>query len=181
MENLKVAHDGTVRDASNRVVQFLYGDDGVDAVHIVRLPIPPLCEPWDLDDYSIDFKVLMALREERERAVDALAYLQEWSKEHQETLVSCPVDVAVLYERARMLSGPKVQHESLERILEAVQELLDVVDIHLFKQFLSLFLQTKNLIKLNTTFFQWFVETVQERFERSKIQAGEMVGVSSYY
>jgi DNA-directed RNA polymerase subunit A' len=30
MQDLKVNNDFTVRDASNKIVQFVYGEDGVD-------------------------------------------------------------------------------------------------------------------------------------------------------
>ena len=30
MQDLKVEYDGTVRDASKKIIQFRYGDDGVD-------------------------------------------------------------------------------------------------------------------------------------------------------
>jgi DNA-directed RNA polymerase subunit A' len=30
MQDLKVEYDGTVRDASSRIVQFAYGEDGLD-------------------------------------------------------------------------------------------------------------------------------------------------------
>ena len=30
MQDLKVEYDGTVRDASKKIVQFLYGEDGLD-------------------------------------------------------------------------------------------------------------------------------------------------------
>ena len=30
MQDLKVEYDGTVRDASKRIIQFRYGEDGVD-------------------------------------------------------------------------------------------------------------------------------------------------------
>ena len=177
MENLNIAYDGTVRDASGRVVQFRYGDDGVDAVNIVRLKPPVLCEEWSVAHF--DHSLQLALIEERERTVKADAYLKAWKKEHGEKLVSCPVDVAVLYERARSMSGNRFQHESLEILLKRVQGILSAIDVELFEQFLALFLQTKNLIKLSATFSKWFLDTIQERFERSKIHPGEMVGVSS--
>ena len=34
MESLTVRYDGTVRDANNRVIQFLYGEDGMDSVYV---------------------------------------------------------------------------------------------------------------------------------------------------
>ena len=30
MQDLKVEQDGTVRDASNKIIQFAYGEDGID-------------------------------------------------------------------------------------------------------------------------------------------------------
>ena len=175
MENLKVAYDGTVRDASDRIVQFQYGDDGVDAVHIVRLEIPPLQDEWIVDD--MDYKCQVILRTERTQCLDSDSYLRLWSQRHKEKLVSCPVDVAVLYERARMLSGNRFTPASIEYLWNSVQKLLAKIDIDLFGHFLILFLQTKNLLKLSTTFADWFIGVIEERFDRCKINPGEMVGV----
>ena len=30
MQDLKVSYDGSVRDAQNRIIQFSYGEDGID-------------------------------------------------------------------------------------------------------------------------------------------------------
>jgi DNA-directed RNA polymerase subunit A' len=35
LQDLKVAYDGTVRDASDNIVQFIYGDDGKDVVRYI--------------------------------------------------------------------------------------------------------------------------------------------------
>lgn len=170
-----MAYDGTVRDASDRIVQFKYGDDGVDAVHIVRLKIPPLQEEWIVDDMEYARQVM--LRTERQQCLESDSYLKVWSKRHGEDLVSCPVDVAVLYERARMMSGNKFEPASVESLWDSVQKLLAKIDIDLFGHFLVLFLQTKNLLKLSTTFADWFLGIIEERFDRCKINPGEMVGV----
>lgn len=42
MEDLKIATDNTVRNESGQIVQFLYGEDGFDPVHIERQSIPTL-------------------------------------------------------------------------------------------------------------------------------------------
>lgn len=42
MEDLKIATDNTVRNESGQIVQFLYGEDGFDPVHIERQTIPTL-------------------------------------------------------------------------------------------------------------------------------------------
>lgn len=176
MENLKVAYDGTVRDASDRILQFNYGDDGFDGVHIVRLKVPPLQDEWDLQNRDVAEAVL--LRKERVQCVEADSYLRLWSKEHGETLVSCPVDVESLYEKARMMSGNQFKPASVNWLWNRVQELLSKVDVHLFSQFLTLFLQTKNLLKVSTTFAEWFLDVIEESYCKAKVHPGEMVGVS---
>ena len=42
MEDLKIATDYTVRNESGQIVQFLYGEDGFDPIHIERQTIPTL-------------------------------------------------------------------------------------------------------------------------------------------
>lgn len=42
MEDLKIATDNTVRNESGQIVQFLYGEDGFDPIHIERQTIPTL-------------------------------------------------------------------------------------------------------------------------------------------
>ena len=34
LEDVVVKYDGTVRDGYNNIIQFLYGEDGIDATHI---------------------------------------------------------------------------------------------------------------------------------------------------
>ena len=43
LEDLKVEYDGTVRDASERIVQFVYGDDGIDVskMHLKENQVSP--------------------------------------------------------------------------------------------------------------------------------------------
>jgi len=42
MEDLIIKYDNTVRDSNNNIVQFVYGDDGVDAVHMEWNTFPTL-------------------------------------------------------------------------------------------------------------------------------------------
>lgn len=54
MENVAIAHDGTVRDGAGHVLQFVYGDDGYDGAKVYRdrdrattLPfMPALLDKW---------------------------------------------------------------------------------------------------------------------------------------
>ena len=44
MEDLKVSYDITVRNASNGIVQFQYGDDGIDSIYVESIMIGDICE-----------------------------------------------------------------------------------------------------------------------------------------
>lgn len=46
MEDHRVCYDGTVRDAQERVLSFLYGGDGMDASRLERIQVPCLREGW---------------------------------------------------------------------------------------------------------------------------------------
>ena len=53
MEDLKVNYDFTVRTASGKVVQFLYGNDGMDATYIESVPL--LINKLDIEDIYKDY------------------------------------------------------------------------------------------------------------------------------
>ena len=36
LEDIMVKYDGTVRDSANNIIQFLYGEDGMNAEYIER-------------------------------------------------------------------------------------------------------------------------------------------------
>ncbi|GAX86135.1 hypothetical protein CEUSTIGMA_g13548.t1 [Chlamydomonas eustigma] len=42
MEDFKIAHDGTVRNAAGCIVQYMYGEDGMDPIRIERQKLPTL-------------------------------------------------------------------------------------------------------------------------------------------
>lgn len=51
MEDCKVFHDGTVRNAAGAIVQFLYGEDGMDATKIESQEVPyVLMDPLRMQD-----------------------------------------------------------------------------------------------------------------------------------
>ena len=45
MEDLKVGYDITVRNAAEGIIQFLYGDDGIDSIKIESIMIDTISEP----------------------------------------------------------------------------------------------------------------------------------------
>ena len=64
MEDLMVYYDGTVRNSRGQIVQFLYGEDGMDSRWIEDQSIPTLHMnlqkmtekyKWDLSDYRLEY------------------------------------------------------------------------------------------------------------------------------
>lgn len=54
MEDCKVNQDGSVRNATGSIIQFLYGDDGMDASKIEAQPVPYAC--MDLEQMLSEYK-----------------------------------------------------------------------------------------------------------------------------
>ena len=83
MEDLVVQHDGSVRDANMNIVQYHYGEDGVNATKLEgqNLPLGKLTEldvrkQFGLQD--VDFSTIMQPGVEREEdADDLLRYVEE--------------------------------------------------------------------------------------------------------
>jgi DNA-directed RNA polymerase II subunit RPB1 len=175
MENFKVMYDDTVRDASGDIVQFNYGDDGFDAVHIVRLKIPEVLET--MSRWELEYEDEMAVVREMDMLEKAVQYFEWWKHESGEELVSCPVDVEALFERAKILSVGSSNPLSLNTIWTRCWNLTSTISNELFKNYLILFLQLKRMTELNEVFFKWFLNTIWETYEKAKVQPGEMVGV----
>jgi len=175
MENFKVEFDDTVRDASQNIIQFQYGDDGFDAVKIVRLKIPSVLPSYDR--YTMDYDDKMAVVREMETVELASHYFEWWKNEIKEELVSCPVDVDSLFEKAKILSEGKSMKMSLNDLWNRCCELISTIDNELFKNYLILFFQMRRMTELNDTLFEWFMEQIKYTYDRAKVHPGEMVGV----
>ena len=177
MENFKVAYDTTVRDADGSIVQFKYGDDGYDAVSVVRLPIPEILEPYKR--WGFDHDDEMAIIREIDNLESASNYLNWWKTEHGEFLVPCPVDVESLFERAKIMSSGGSLSISFNIVWKRCWELISKISNELFRNYLLLFLQVRRMRELTEELFDLFLNSVEDTIERSKISPGEMVGILS--
>lgn len=177
MENFKVMFDETVRDASGNIIQFQYGDDGFDAVNIVRLKIPSVLPL--IDRYTLEYADEMALIREMDNVERAVQYLEWWKQETGESLVSCPMDVEALFERAIMLSEGSRMTIHINDIWTRCWEFISSVSNELLQNYLILFLQVSRMQMLSNTFFLWFIDSLTEKYDRAKVHPGEMVGVLS--
>ena len=175
MENFKVQYDQTVRDASGNIIQFMYGDDGFDAVNIVRLKIPLLLEP--LNRYALNYKDEIAVLREKGLIKKAVIYLTQWKADKGEQLVSCPVDFEAMFERAKILSEGQTLQLSVNTIWTRCWNFISKIKNELLYHYLVLFLQIRRMMELNDVFFEWFLKSAEEIYNRALVAPGEMVGV----
>ena len=175
MENFKVAYDSTIRDANGSIVQFQYGDDGYDATHVVRLAVPAITTPYNRHEFQHDDD--MAIIREIDSVDRSSKYFEQWRSEHGETLVACPMDVEAIFERAKILSEGGSLQLPFHIIWNRCFKLISMIENELFQNYLILFLQVRRMRELTEVFFSWFMETIQEKYEHSAVNPGEMVGV----
>ena len=67
LEDVQVKYDGTVRTSRDQVIQFIYGEDGLDATHIENLEIPLL--KMDNSQMTKTFELLNQYSEQSEKKV----------------------------------------------------------------------------------------------------------------
>ena len=176
MCDFKISYDSSVRDADGSVVQFDYGDDGYDAINIVRLQIPEPLQQYNRFEFKHTEE--MSILKESTGLDGASEYMTNWKKETGETLVSCPADVESFFERARVLSeGSKTIERPFHEMYSKCQKFISKIKNELFKNYLILFLQVRRMRLLNNQLFDWFLEHLEERIDKAKVHPGEMVGV----
>ncbi|NBP59450.1 hypothetical protein EBU71_23410, partial [bacterium] len=60
MEDCKVSYDLTVRNANGNIVQFLYGEDGIDAIKIEHQPLPYIT----MDPEKLENEYLLSIKDD---------------------------------------------------------------------------------------------------------------------
>jgi DNA-directed RNA polymerase II subunit RPB1 len=145
MEDLVTQHDGTVRDATGKVVQFRYGEDGVNSTKLegTSLPLEKLSPAQIRKEFSMEGADLSAvLAPGTERGDDAEAFEQFVSEiiEDQKMLIegvygsgfAKPITVPLNLPRIILnmkikfdLKNDKQTNLSPSRVLNDIQSLID--------------------------------------------------------
>jgi intein/homing endonuclease len=70
MEDCKVSYDMTVRNANGNIVQFLYGEDGMDAIKIEHQPLPYITMNQD----KLENEYLLSIKDDLSVVLDEETY-----------------------------------------------------------------------------------------------------------
>jgi DNA-directed RNA polymerase beta' subunit len=92
MEDCKVAHDMTVRNANGQIIQFLYGEDGIDSIKLENQPLYYVDKTLD----KIESDYLISVKDDLSAMMDPVAHKEflgtpDWQErcfEHYNTLLA---------------------------------------------------------------------------------------------
>jgi len=206
MEDLKVEYDYSVRTSSNTIVQFIYGDDGMDSISVESQPLfitkmdsDDICKKF-LFDKSTDWNKFLT-----QEAIDELSdNINELFEENIIQLVNHKnylVKHVFKFEIQSNVNYPVHIHRITKNICNKTNKLSDISPNEIFnkneelKQNLYVNDSFKNNkifkilvdIHLNPTIlikefkiqkdeYYKLLETITYKFKSSKINPGEMVG-----
>ena len=228
LEDVMTKYDGTVRNSLGDVVQFIYGEDGMDAVYIEKQSLDTfMCSDavfdkrykvdvmGDGEDPSLELREedLAAAKEIRgdpevqallDEEYDAIKkdreFLRVFEVGHEEKH-HLPLNIERIIDTAKtkfkikegmpsdlhptyVITKVKELLQSKELVMvngeDAISKEADASATTLFKTLLRAMLSFKRLVKrhsLNKLAFDHTIGDISNRFARSKVAAGEMVGV----
>ncbi|KAL0411767.1 UNVERIFIED_CONTAM: DNA-directed RNA polymerase II subunit RPB1 [Sesamum latifolium] len=193
MEDIMVKYDGTVRNSLGNVIQFLYGEDGMDAVWIESQPLESLkLKKSDFNDmYNVFDAEVQKLEADRYQLGTEIATTGDNSW-------PLPVNIKRLVLNAQKtfkvdFRRPSDMHPM--EIVEAVDKLQERLKVVVGDDYLSMKAQknatlffnillrsalaSKRVLKeyrLTREAFDWVIGEIESRFLQSLVAAGEMIG-----
>lgn len=162
LESVSVSNDNTVRDASGRIVQFKYGEDGLDGMahEMVDCPFDEMLQ------LSSDYNT-----KEWPELTDAFK-LWKWNQSSRlgnKWAISCPAGrILENYKDGGSISSTMVR----EIIQPLLQDTADVPLAHIY--ILATF--AKRTIACSKTALQKITDILLKKWHRSIVAPGEMVG-----
>ncbi|KAJ3068338.1 DNA-directed RNA polymerase II subunit rpb1, partial [Quaeritorhiza haematococci] len=184
LEDLSVKYDHTVRNANNQVIQFVYGEDGMDGTAVERqsLDLSDLKERYWIPDAPEEYEQLVKDRDA------LLATGIDFST------VVVPVNMRRLVRHVQETTCSNQDQNSQNRyadIARRVSETLDSVFVScfpdqtanatwLFRVLARSVLASKRIVheyKLSDRQVDTLLELLKKRFQKGVVCPGEMVGV----
>ena len=165
LENIKVEYDGTVRRADGAVLQFRYGDDGIDPTYSAFLrsadyALPP---PWEdpTPSEAAEHAACAAARARLDALEDALL----------------PVDLPTLEAAHRLEGGASATSEEARSRVEALLRRVD--ENALFVDALRLRYASTRVCREGWSVdrLEVVLDAVATAYDRHRVAPGEMVGV----
>ena len=192
MEDIHVAQDGTVRDISGAIVQFSYGEDGIDSTSIERQDIElglmtmeqvfgefaatkddfKLVSPKTGDDPSDMVDQILADRDMLVKSV---------FKNIINTEVRVPVHMGRLINKYKNPYSVKTDLTP-EHVVAELTKLCNtqyLIDNKLFQCLIRYHLAPKKSIivnRLSVALFDELVHEIEFKYKKARVDAGEMVG-----
>ena len=174
LEDVSVSYDDTVRTAGHVVIQFAYGEEGMDAISVERQHVGLMSMNNDA------VRRLTCIQDELDQLFVDRAYLQRVFTCLDGT-VYAPVHFKRILKRAQhakydgAVCEPRFVYETVTRFLESLPRNYPLFEI-LTRYFLASNVICNDLA-LPREALMWCLDLIRQKFVKGKIDAGEAVGV----
>lgn len=193
MEDAKITYDGTVRTGTNVILQYVFGDNGIDTLKQIKhyIKIVEMDDNTILNNYLYNDKYLKMYVDMRNK----LRHIHENTKfdyTYMRTEYMIPVNIIHIYDKIKNngVTGKKFNEEYLFKKIE------DVLNTHflysyknnndmkltqfIFKIALYDFFYPKKVIEnINKEQLDAIMENIKNKYILSLSEPGEMVGTNS--
>lgn len=184
LQDLKIGHNNTVVDSSDRVYN-VYGDDNFDGKNIQNIDIKKICNMTDTDleeEYLIDgnknhsFENLKNLRMNQ---MNMLIKNYQFLSKNFKYNVKFPINISNILQK--YINENKDTDLTVEIIEKRYEKLIRYFNIERFHFLLLAFAHPKQLLKykLNQTDFKSFTDDIEYTLRCCMIDIGEAVGLLS--
>jgi DNA-directed RNA polymerase beta' subunit len=217
LEDLSVKYGGTVRNGINNIVQFAYGDDGIDPcklnkqeLKLIEYNNEEMENKYLIADDSIDLLKNIMTAESFKELIGEKDYIKKFREDYDKiigirdvarksyftnmnvmnAIVFCPIFFPRTIKNARDMFKiqlnkktdltPKYIRELLNELENELLKYLPDFSLNIFRALLYSNLSTKVSIienKFNKTVFKFIIDTIREKYIKSFVQPGEMVGI----
>jgi len=192
LEDFKICESNTVSDSQNNIVQYLFGDDFIDATTLEYVSVPIV----DVFDFKKEYEIRSADSKTKtllKNFVIEITEMYDWYKHiyngNPESKMKFPINFnRILYSISNSYDGKNEDDDDLtvKYILDTYDILIHDLKIHKYNHgtwmLKFLLYQTAHpkriLNELNKSkkHFDTFISIVKSKFRNSHIQSGEAVG-----